>query len=68
MVKSGTDFRDFSLITVSFNDANNNPQFNIERISVTSDHEEDPALKAELAQYIGMIVEFLKLLEYIMYV
>ncbi|CAL8106599.1 unnamed protein product [Orchesella dallaii] len=55
VVKSGTDFRDFSLITVSFNDANNNPQFKIERISVTSDHEEDPALKAELAQYIEMM-------------
>lgn len=55
MVKSGTDFRDFSLITVSFNDANNNPEFKIERISVTSDHEEDPTLKGELAQYIGSV-------------
>ncbi|OXA43429.1 Trifunctional nucleotide phosphoesterase protein YfkN [Folsomia candida] len=49
VLKSGTDFRDFSAISVTFDKDNaNKPKFNIERISITSDYEEDAALKAEL--------------------
>lgn len=52
VLKSGTDFRDFSAISTTFDNANK-PKFNIERISVTSDFDEDPVLKSELDVYTG---------------
>jgi 5'-nucleotidase len=51
VLKSGTDFRDFSAISVSFDSTTKKPKFNIERISVTSDYEEDASLKSELDIY-----------------
>jgi len=56
VLKSGTDFRDFSVITVEFDSKTNKPDFIIERMSVTSDHEEDPELKKELEQYEGITI------------
>lgn len=56
VLKSGSDFRDFSTISVTFDKSNDNkPKFNIERISITSDYEEDPALKAELDAFTSMM-------------
>lgn len=51
VLKSGTDFREFSAISVTFDVGTKKPSFAIERISITSDYEEDPALKAELDIY-----------------
>lgn len=52
IVKSGTDFRQFSKITVSFDKLNNGtPDVSIEEVNVTSAHPEDPILKQELSKY-----------------
>jgi len=52
VLKSGTDFRDFSVITVTLpSSTGGKPNVDIQRISVTSDYEEDPQLKTELEQF-----------------
>ena len=51
-MKSGTDFRDFSVITVTWPDGEKmKPRFGIERISVTTDYIEDAKLKEKLDEY-----------------
>lgn len=63
VVKSGTDFRQFSKITisksavqdVSVDGEKTNLQVDIERVDVTSAFEEDKALKEELNKYTEMI-------------
>lgn len=57
VVKSGTDFRQFSKITLSKSMKDNSPHLDvdIERIDVTSAFEEDADLKKELSHYSEMI-------------
>lgn len=57
VVKSGTDFRQFSKITVKKSKVNEEMQLDvdIEKVDVTSSFEEDADLKAELRQYSEMI-------------
>ncbi|XP_022779638.1 5'-nucleotidase-like isoform X2 [Stylophora pistillata] len=59
VIKSGTDFREFSIITVTFEDNNNrsssNNSFSIEvqRIEITSDIPEDTEVKSTVDKYVG---------------
>lgn len=64
VIKSGTDFRQFSKISVSkrippdelsSGDDKSNLQVDIEKVDVTSSFEEDKALKEELNKYTEMI-------------
>lgn len=50
VVKSGTDFRQFSKITVNF-DKVGKPEISIEEVNVTSDITEDSNLKEKLDKY-----------------
>ncbi|XP_076354101.1 mannosylglucosyl-3-phosphoglycerate phosphatase-like isoform X2 [Tachypleus tridentatus] len=49
VIKSGTDFREFSKITLTFNHLD--IELNIDKIDVTSKYEEDPDLKRGLEKY-----------------
>lgn len=53
ILKSGTDFRQFSKITVNFEKGKNGakPEVTIEEINVTSQYAEDPKLKEKLEKY-----------------
>ncbi|XP_060517540.1 trifunctional nucleotide phosphoesterase protein YfkN isoform X2 [Cylas formicarius] len=56
VIKSGTDFRQFSKITVNFADcAKGRPEVTVEAIDVTSQYHEDPKLKEKLAKFTGLI-------------
>lgn len=60
VIKSGTDFRQFSRITLTNpapGDDKSNLIVDIERVDVTSSFEEDKALKEELNKYSAMIEE-----------
>ncbi|KAJ8946412.1 hypothetical protein NQ314_008894 [Rhamnusium bicolor] len=50
IIKSGTDFRQFSKITVNFDKTGNNdtPEVTVEEVNVTSQIQEDPKLKEKL--------------------
>lgn len=55
IVKSGTDFRQFSKITVNLEKVNNGtPEIVIEEINVTSAFAEDPKLKEKLDKFTSM--------------
>lgn len=53
IIKSGTDFKQFSKITVNFDkvSAGGNIEVSIEEINVTSQFAEDPKLKEKLDKY-----------------
>lgn len=53
IVKSGTDFRQFSKITVNFDKMVNNgtPEVSIEEVNVTSAFAEDPKINEILEKY-----------------
>lgn len=56
IIKSGTDFRQFSKITINFdNVVNSSPDIQIEEINVTSQYSEDPKLKEKLEKYLSLI-------------
>ncbi|XP_055839980.1 snake venom 5'-nucleotidase isoform X1 [Episyrphus balteatus] len=56
IVKSGTDFRQFSKITLDKTKGENGKiQVDVEPVDVTSAFEEEPVLKAELAKYSDVI-------------
>lgn len=61
VIKSGTDFRQFSKITLEKTPTGNHDedfaslQVNVEKIDVTSKYEEDAVLKVELSKYSAMI-------------
>ncbi|EFA06359.1 mannosylglucosyl-3-phosphoglycerate phosphatase isoform X1 [Tribolium castaneum] len=55
VVKSGTDFRQFSKITVNFDKPNGTPEVTIEEINVTSAFPEDPKLKEKLDKYTSIV-------------
>lgn len=66
VVKSGTDFRNFSKITIQkpLNNNNSNEEddkslmsIDIEKVDVTAEYTEDPLLKEELSHYSEMIAE-----------
>ena len=57
-MKSGTDFRQFSTITVDF--SQENLQVEIESVDVTSDFEPDNELSSLLEQFTGTIGILLK--------
>lgn len=50
IIKSGTDFRQFSKITVNFDKAT--PEVTVEEINVTSAYSEDQKLKEKLEKYL----------------
>ncbi|KAK5648260.1 hypothetical protein RI129_003152 [Pyrocoelia pectoralis] len=54
VIKSGTDFRQFSKITISFIN-NGAPDVSVEEINVTSAFPEDPKLKEKLEKYTSII-------------
>lgn len=53
IIKSGTDFKQFSKITVNFDkiSASGTPEVSVEEISVTSTFAEDQKLKEKLEKY-----------------
>nr|XP_058967824.1 5'-nucleotidase-like isoform X1 [Pocillopora verrucosa] len=65
VIKSGTDFREFSIITVTFFDNNHNKcnnssssgnnsfSIDVERVEVTSDIPEDTEVKSTVDKYVG---------------
>jgi 5'-nucleotidase len=53
IIKSGTDFRHFSKITLNFDKAS--VDVNVEEITVTSAFPEDPTLKQLLEKYASKI-------------
>ncbi|RMX59555.1 hypothetical protein pdam_00003660 [Pocillopora damicornis] len=61
VIKSGTDFREFSIITVTFFDNNHNSSssgnnsfsIDVERVEVTSDIPEDTEVKSTVDKYVG---------------
>jgi len=53
VLKSGSDFQDFSVVTATF-PRDGKPNFDVQRISVTSDYAEDPAVKTEVEKYTSM--------------
>ncbi|XP_055387201.1 mannosylglucosyl-3-phosphoglycerate phosphatase isoform X2 [Condylostylus longicornis] len=56
IIKSGTDFRQFSKITVNkFRDENGKVKVQVDPINVTSDYEEDATLKETLSKYSEVI-------------
>lgn len=59
VIKSGTDFRQFGLIKMT-KDATNKWCTDVKAIDVTSDYEEDPALKMQLAKFTDSIEEHMK--------
>ena len=63
IVKSGTDFRQFSeiLLTFSGQDNNNNVDVQVSEVSVTLDLEEDPVVKDIVKQYTGKLMSCLLL-------
>lgn len=52
VIKSGTDFREFSCITVNFN-KDNSFTIDVQRIEITSNIPEDPELKSTVDKYVG---------------
>ena len=67
VIKSGTDFREFSIITVTFFDNNHNSSssgnnsfsIDVERVEVTSDIPEDTEVKSTVDKYVGKLITFL---------
>ncbi|KAJ3649295.1 hypothetical protein Zmor_021046 [Zophobas morio] len=55
VIKSGTDFRQFSKITVNFDKPNGTPEVTIEEVNVTSAFAEDPKLKEKLDKYTSIV-------------
>ncbi|KAF7278511.1 mannosylglucosyl-3-phosphoglycerate phosphatase isoform X2 [Rhynchophorus ferrugineus] len=58
IVKSGTDFRQFSKITINFEGRARNgmkPEVTIEEVNVTSQYQEDPKLKEKLEKYTEIV-------------
>lgn len=52
VIKSGTDFRQLSKITINFDKSGNtSPEVAIEEVNVTSQFPEDPKLKDKLEKY-----------------
>lgn len=54
VVKSGTDFREFSCITVSFT-SDNKFCLDVQRIEITSDIPEDPTVKLTVDKFVGLL-------------
>lgn len=59
VIKSGTDFREFSCITVNFN-TDNSFTLDVQRIEITSDIPEDPEVKSTVDKYVGEFQFFVK--------
>lgn len=53
IIKSGTDFRQLSKVTLKFT-LSSEVEVEVEELNVTSDVEEDPALSKLLEKYSGM--------------
>ncbi|KAK3727236.1 hypothetical protein QZH41_019303 [Actinostola sp. cb2023] len=57
IIKSGSDFREFSKITINFSEDNNFNITDVERIEITSEVPEDPELKAVVDKYMDVMKE-----------
>jgi len=53
LVKSGTDFREFSEITIDFSQGNSNTIIKAKRHEITADIEEDEDIKKECDKHMG---------------
>lgn len=61
IIKSGTDFRQFSKITITFDknaSGNGTPEVAIEEIKVTTQIQEDQKLKEKLEKYTSKFINF----------
>lgn len=54
VIKSGTDFRELSRITVLFSD-DNTYSLHVQRIEITSDIPEDPEVKLIVDKFVGKL-------------
>lgn len=64
IIKSGTDFRQFSKIVVNFEKkTGSRPEVDIEEVNVTSQYAEDPKLKEKLEKYTSELVWDWKIIE-----
>lgn len=57
IIKSGTDFRQFSKISLSFT---TEPRITVEEVKVTKSYEEDPAMTKHLEKYSGSLFRTFK--------
>ncbi|GFR40976.1 hypothetical protein Agub_g1641 [Astrephomene gubernaculifera] len=57
MVKSGTDFRDLSVIEIEFPAGSRDPKMSVEHIVIDSSVQEDPATKEIVAEYMKLMGE-----------
>ncbi len=53
MIKSGSDFKEFSKISITFDDNSNRPSAEITKIEITSDIEEDVEMKKITEEFLG---------------
>jgi 5'-nucleotidase len=53
VIKSGTDFRQFSRITLRFESSGHRPDVSVERVDVTSQYIPDLGLQEQLDKYAG---------------
>ena len=53
MVKSGSDFKEFSKISVWFDKNSNKPCVKVDKIDITSDIEEDKEMKQITDDFLG---------------
>lgn len=73
LIKSGTDFRQFSKIIIDFDrtDGNGRPDISVEEINVTSAYDEDPKLKLKLEEYTSnefkLVCKLYKILSYVQF-
>ncbi|XP_078365023.1 uncharacterized protein LOC144649408 isoform X1 [Oculina patagonica] len=59
VIKSGTDFREFSCITVNFN-KDNSFTIDVQKVEITSDIPEDPEVKATVDKYVGVMNDMME--------
>ena len=60
MLKSGSEFRNFSQITVTFTSDNDRPSIEVVKHTVTRDIPADPGVQAVVDQYISKLEEGMK--------
>ncbi len=53
MIKSGTDFRELSQVTLTFSEDRKHVDVHVEKVVVDSSVEEEPEMKAIVHEYMG---------------
>ena len=57
IVKSGTDFREFSCIRLEFNTSGDLQGITVERVEVTREFAPDPVVMQLVAEQLGMLIK-----------